>query len=103
VNLLNNALQAQENQPAPRIIISVETQTNQLLLTIRDFGPGFTEEQLARVFEPFYTTKGRGLGLGLTISQRIMASFGGDINASNHPEQGAVFTLTLPFNSELAE
>jgi two-component system C4-dicarboxylate transport sensor histidine kinase DctB len=103
VNLLNNALQAQENQPAPRIIISVETQTNQLLLTIRDFGPGFTEEQLSRVFEPFYTTKGRGLGLGLTISQRIMASFGGDIHASNHPEQGAVFTLTLPFNSEPAE
>ncbi len=100
VNILNNALQAQEEQAEPKIELSVEVNTTSLCLTVRDFGPGFSEEQLARVFEPFYTTKGRGLGLGLTISQRIMASFGGDIRAMNHPEQGAVFTLSLPMNAE---
>lgn len=100
VNILNNALQAQEEQAEPKIELSVVVNTTSLCLTVRDFGPGFSEEQLARVFEPFYTTKGRGLGLGLTISQRIMASFGGDIRAMNHPEQGAVFTLSLPMNAE---
>ena len=63
-------------------------------------GPGFSDEQLQKVFEPFYTTKGKGLGLGLTISQRIMASFSGTIAAANHPQGGAVFTLTLPIKRE---
>ncbi|TPV60753.1 sensor histidine kinase [Aestuariibacter sp. GS-14] len=100
VNILNNALQAQDDQPNPQIHVTVQENGPVLHLTVRDFGPGFNEEQLNRVFEPFFTTKGRGLGLGLTISQRIMASFDGDIQASNHPEQGAVFTLTLPINTE---
>ena len=56
------------------------------------------EADLEKVFEPFYTTKldKQGLGLGLSISHRIIASMGGDLQVQNHPEQGAVFTVLLP-------
>ncbi|MEI8646675.1 ATP-binding protein [Paraglaciecola sp. Hal342] len=100
VNLLNNALQAQEAVSQPRVDITVTDKKANAVIAVKDCGPGFSDEQLQKVFEPFYTTKGKGLGLGLTISQRIMASFGGTIAAANHPQGGAVFTLTLPIKQE---
>ena len=100
VNLLNNALQAQEATAHPRVDITVTIEEANAVITVKDSGPGFSDEQLQKVFEPFYTTKGKGLGLGLTISQRIMASFSGTIAAANHPQGGAVFTLTLPIKRE---
>lgn len=100
VNLLNNALQAQEATAHPRVDITVTIEEANAVITVKDSGPGFSDEQLQKVFEPFYTTKGKGLGLGLTISQRIMASFSGTIAAANHPQGGAVFSLTLPIKRE---
>lgn len=98
VNLIRNALQAMEAQPQKQIEISLECQMAHLQLVLRDHGPGIAEADLARVFEPFYTTKksGQGLGLGLSISHRIIESLNGQLRAANHPEGGAVFTLTLP-------
>ena len=65
---------------------------------IRDNGPGLSEEAFARLFEPFFTTKpaGQGLGLGLTLSAGILDEVGGSLEASNHPDGGACFTLVLP-------
>ena len=70
----------------------------QVLLTVRDTGPGMTAEQLQRVGKPFYTTKkpGEGVGLGLAISSGIVTDLGGRLTARNAEEGGAVFEMQLP-------
>ena len=70
----------------------------QIVVQIRDTGPGIPAAAIPRVFEPFYTTKevGKGTGLGLAITYGIIQEHGGQIAASNHPEGGAVFTVQLP-------
>lgn len=98
VNLISNALQAMETQSEPKVDISQYSEGEKLILSIRDHGPGIPNAELERVFEPFYTTKqaGQGLGLGLSISHRIVESMGGELSVANHPEGGAVFTISLP-------
>ncbi|WJG10343.1 ATP-binding protein [Aliiglaciecola sp. LCG003] len=95
VNLLNNALQACVDTDIPAIDIKVEHDQNLVTISVADNGPGFPQGVIEHVFEPFYTTKGQGLGLGLTISKRIVESFGGTIGASNGAVNGAVFTVIL--------
>ncbi len=95
VNLIGNALQAMADDPSPRIDIGVTTTAERVTLTVRDQGPGLSEQALAHIFEPFFTTKSTGLGLGLSISHRIAESLGGQLTAANHPDGGAVFTLVL--------
>ncbi len=65
-------------------------------LEIGDSGPGLDQEQLCRVFDPFYTTKSDGTGLGLAIVHRIAEVHGGRVTARNCPEGGAAFTIELP-------
>jgi PAS domain S-box-containing protein len=67
---------------------------NEIVLTIRDEGPGLTPEQQQRIFEPFFTTKAKGTGLGMAIAQRIVHSHGGAIAASS--PQGAQIEIRLP-------
>nr|WP_067290992.1 ATP-binding protein [Marinobacterium profundum] len=97
VNLIGNAMQALEDQPAGRIDIGLECSDDTVQLSVRDSGPGISPEYLEHLFEPFFTTKkaGQGLGLGLSISHRIIESLGGCLRASNHPDGGACFTLEL--------
>ncbi len=96
VNLMTNALDAMEGVSDRRLIISV-TQGPEPQLSIRDLGPGIAEPD--QIFDPFYSTKSvgsaEGLGLGLSISYGLVQSFGGAIQGRNHPEGGAVFTVTL--------
>ena len=70
-------------------------------VTIRDTGAGIPADVLSRIFEPFYTTKevGQGMGLGMTIAYGIVHEHGGQINAANHPDGGAIFTVELPVPS----
>lgn len=95
VNLIGNALQAMADCPAPRLILSIETDAQEVRIGVRDTGPGIDEAHLNRVFEPFFTTKttGKGLGLGLSISARIVDDLGGRLEAVN--DGGALFTITL--------
>jgi signal transduction histidine kinase len=65
-------------------------------LTIRDSGPGMTAEQLARMFTPFYTTKPRGLGVGLALAKRIVERFGGRITIDSAPGRGTAVCLSMP-------
>ncbi len=65
-------------------------------VTIRDTGPGFPPEVLPKVFTPFFTTKDEGSGLGLAIVKRIVEDLKGTVQAGNHPQGGAVITLTFP-------
>jgi len=95
VNLLRNAIDATKSEQDPRveIILSAgETAT----LTVRDNGPGI--EDLDALFEPFYTTKqpGDGVGLGLAISSQIVTDLGGRLTARNGQAGGAVFEMQLP-------
>lgn len=98
VNLISNALQAVQQSTSPTLRITLETHRGHAYLRVADNGPGITDTHMPRVFEPFFTTKapGTGLGLGLSISARIMEDLGGKLSVANRPEGGAEFTLTLP-------
>ncbi|KAF0862343.1 ATP-binding protein [Pseudomonas sp. LD120] len=97
-NLLANALDAlTEKGPPRKLWLSAESSATGVNLHIRDNGPGFCMEALARAGEPFYTTKTRtqGLGLGLAICDSLMRAFGGELSFANHREGGALITLRL--------
>ncbi|MFG6139233.1 sensor histidine kinase [Halomonas sp. B23F22_10] len=98
VNLIGNALQAMAETPAPRLILEIAAEGDRVRLAVADNGPGIAEDRLSRIFEPFYTTKaaGSGLGLGLSISARIIDDLGGRLEVANGAEGGARFTITLP-------
>jgi two-component system C4-dicarboxylate transport sensor histidine kinase DctB len=102
INLLRNALDATSTvaNPAVDVILSAgETAT----ITVRDNGTGI--ENLDDLFEPFYTTKqpGDGVGLGLAISSGIVNDLGGRLTARNAETGGAVFEIQLPILNEQAE
>jgi len=65
-------------------------------LTVRDCGPGLTEQAVLRVFKPFYTTKPRGIGMGLVISRALVEANGGRLWSEANPGRGGIFHLTLP-------
>jgi hypothetical protein len=69
---------------------------DEVVVTVRDQGPGFQAADLHRVFEPFFTRRRGGTGLGLSIVQRVVEEHGGTVVADNHPVCGAVMTLVLP-------
>ncbi|MBU0921054.1 MAG: ATP-binding protein [Pseudomonadota bacterium] len=97
-NLLANALDALAERPQPRRIwLRAEQQGDGVLLSLRDNGPGFSEEALQRAREPFFTTKtsAQGLGLGLAICDTLTRALGGELRMSNHPESGAQLGLFL--------
>jgi two-component system C4-dicarboxylate transport sensor histidine kinase DctB len=97
VNLLSNAADAVAALDDPQITIGAQVADTDVLLTLRDNGPGVAGAIADRIFDPFFTTKGvgSGLGLGLSISYNIMKDFGGDLRVANAAEGGAVFTLHL--------
>ncbi|WPO99721.1 ATP-binding protein [Pseudomonas sp. HR96] len=97
-NLLANALDALTEKANPRCLwLSAEQTAEGVELCIRDNGPGFTSQALARAREPFFTTKTRtqGLGLGLAICDTLMRALGGEMLLANHPRGGALLTLRL--------
>ncbi|SFI02916.1 ATP-binding protein [Modicisalibacter xianhensis] len=97
VNLIGNALQAMAETPSPRLELTIVQADGWVRLGVRDNGPGIAEAHLGRVFEPFFTTKstGKGLGLGLSISARIIDDLGGSLEATNASDGGALFSVTL--------
>lgn len=96
VNILTNGIQAMAGQADAAFHVAVKTQDQQVSVHIRDQGPGIEPHHLERIFEAFFTTKQRdGLGLGLSISQRIVQSFGGQLEVRNAPQGGAEFIMVL--------
>ncbi len=97
VNLLRNGLDAIAGQPDAQLEVSAQRVGTMIAIEVRDHGPGLPDDVRAHLFEPFYTTKpaGEGVGLGLAISLTIIESYGGTLSAHNAPDGGAVFVLTL--------
>ena len=97
VNLINNSLDAIEGGQVRKIDISAEQSGDKVIISVRDYGAGIDESVLSRIFDPFFSTKsvGKGLGLGLSISYNIIRDFGGRLTARNHDEKGAVFSIEL--------
>lgn len=97
VNLLSNAIDALSGRPDARIDIVAERTPSGVTVHFSDNGPGISNAQIDKLFEPFYTTKpsGQGLGLGLAITRFIVDSVGGRITCANLPAGGLEFTLYL--------
>jgi signal transduction histidine kinase len=96
VNLLLNALDAMPLGGEIRLDVRQRSEPPQVLVKIHDTGPGIPAPILARLFEPFVSGKETGLGLGLSISRRLLEAHGGTIEGANDPSGGAVFSLALP-------
>ncbi len=95
VNLLTNAAQAMTDKPG---VLSVRARNGQgrIRIDVRDNGPGVPVDLTEKIFEPLYTTKARGIGLGLSVSRSLAVANDGSLTVVNHPDGGAVFTLELP-------
>lgn len=96
INLINNAIYAIGAHSPGTITITTEQDTGQIMIHVDDTGPGIDEQKLEMIFEPFYTTRESGLGLGLSISARIIDSMNGGLAVNNLKPSGARFTITLP-------
>ncbi len=100
LNLFVNAADAMKEKPSARKVIAVTSAMDDrrrlVSVVVSDTGPGIAAPNLARVFEPHFTTKPEGHGYGLSTSYRIVASHGGRITAESPSGQGACFTITLP-------
>ena len=99
VNLLTNAIQAMSGQ-AGTITVGASRIDDVLIIEVDDEGSGIDEESVGRLFEPLFTTRNRGVGLGLSLCQRIVHKHGGTIAASARPQGGARFRITLPDDME---
>lgn len=97
-NLLMNALQALDVVPVAerRVTVSVVRNGSEGVLAVTDTGRGIAPEALPRLFEPFFSTREGGLGLGLSLSETLASGMGGSLSATHAPPRGARFTLLLP-------
>lgn len=102
INLIQNAIQ--HAPPGSEVTVSTllraEPHVSNAHISVRDRGPGFRDEDLPRVFTPFFTRRAGGFGLGLAISERIVAEHRGRIAAANHPDGGGVVSVSVPVATE---
>ncbi|OIR02282.1 sensor protein FixL [mine drainage metagenome] len=103
LNLLHNGMEAMQEAgvPLPVILVTVKSipGENVAQVTIRDNGPGIKEEDIYRLFKPFFTTKAKGIGMGLAVSRSLTETNGGKLWFESQAGSGAIFHLTLPFAS----
>jgi signal transduction histidine kinase len=101
VNLILNAVEAMGSEEKGELSIKVEQgQVDGVVVQVRDSGPGIDPANVERVFEPFYTTKVSGVGMGLSICRSIINGHGGRLWAEANEPRGAVFQFTLPTSQE---
>jgi two-component system C4-dicarboxylate transport sensor histidine kinase DctB len=98
INILRNAVDAVEDAPSRRVAVILDREDGEAVILVRDSGAGIPEQVAQHLFEPFYTTKasGKGLGLGLAISSSIVQAMNGQLTARNHEGGGAEFIVRLP-------
>jgi signal transduction histidine kinase len=103
LNLILNAVEAMSSVDGARRELSISTErrgADEVLVAVRDSGPGIDSEHLERVFDSFYTTKPSGIGLGLSICRSIIDAHGGRLWAAANEPRGAAFQFTLPAGNQ---
>ena len=101
LNLVVNAMDAMRGVAAEERRVTIRTELADAAtaqVTVADRGTGIAEEKLGQVFQPFFSTKSEGMGMGLSIARTIVEAHGGTLIAANNPDRGATFILTLPVN-----
>lgn len=98
LNLLTNAVQAMNG--AGMLSIIAHHGAGEVRIDVVDSGPGVSSENIEKVFEPLFTTKARGIGLGLALSRTFARANGGDVTLTSEPGEGAVFHLSLPTSEQ---
>ncbi|HVG43305.1 MAG TPA: HAMP domain-containing sensor histidine kinase [Longimicrobium sp.] len=100
-NLVRNAREAMEGrEEPPRLWVSVARAGTQAEVRVTDNGPGIPPEILQSIFDPFFSTKGKGMGLGLSICREIVQGHGGRLDVESTLGRGTTFTVTLPVHTE---
>lgn len=102
LNIINNGCEALEESETKNLTINIRCEENYLVVDIIDTGCGIPQENMKKLFTPFFTTKkmGKGTGLGLAISYGIIKMHRGDIKVKSNPGQGSVFTIKLPLEKK---
>ncbi|MEI7987945.1 MAG: PAS domain S-box protein, partial [Chloroflexota bacterium] len=93
-NLVVNAYQAMPS--GGELVISATSQDEKIIIQVQDSGTGISAESISKVFEPLFTTKARGIGLGLAVSKRLIEVNGGEITVNSEMGKGSTFTVQLP-------
>jgi signal transduction histidine kinase len=94
INLVLNAIQA--TPPGGAVQVTAAAETEGLRIVVIDSGSGIAPDMLERIFDPYFTTKPQGTGLGLPIALRIIAAHGGTLNVSSTPGEGTTVEVRLP-------
>jgi two-component system, NtrC family, nitrogen regulation sensor histidine kinase NtrY len=95
INLVKNAIEAFEDAPDPTIIMSAQSNNNQIIMEIADNGKGIPNDMLENIFVPFFTTKEKGSGIGLSLSRQIIRLHGGTMNVQSEPFSRTAFTIKI--------
>jgi two-component system sensor kinase FixL len=97
INLMRNSIEAmRESDRRDLIVRTVGDGPGHVMIEVADTGPGISDEIAARLFQPFVTSKANGMGIGLSISKRIIESHGGQISVTRNTTGGATFRFSLP-------
>ncbi|MDR3390707.1 MAG: PAS domain S-box protein [Sulfuriferula sp.] len=95
-NLISNGIEAMQDGGELTIRASADPAAQTLVISVQDTGVGMTPEQLSRLFQPLFTTKPKGIGLGLVVVKNLTQSNGGKVEVASEPGRGTTFTVTLP-------
>lgn len=96
LNLLRNSVEAVRDRPGAAVSVHISAVPQGIRIAVSDNGPGFSPEALARLFQPFFTTKAFGTGLGLSTTRNLVRSLGGSLSISNSASGGARAEILLP-------
>lgn len=103
INLLRNAMEAMRDSETKTLTVTTRhAEDDRLAVIVADTGPGIAEDIAPQLFQPFVTSKPNGMGVGLSISRRIIESHGGELTVQRNEAGGATFTFTLPLMTEAA-
>lgn len=95
-NLITNAIQAVDIQKNPKVEVRVFENESSVIIEVEDNGTGILEEDFGRIFEPKFTTKSSGMGLGLAMVKNIVEVYNGSVSFQSKYKEGSIFTVTLP-------